>query len=578
MLVLMLIITPRTFFVGGASGGVGLLGRRGLISGSQGSTSIIGVGSRPWLQKVAAIGVAVSLTIATADTFDVAERQYMLGIMNANDLRIEVSNSLQIKISKIVSDFFVWLAQVQTLIRIFPRHKEKVLIKWVGFCLIILDSIFSCLDSFVMGESVTVPQRLSSAVPALSYVFQLALGTLYAAWVLYFVGCKRRYAFYHPLMWNISVVALLSVIAIITPIVFFVTDLANPTIAAWGDYFRWVGAAAASGIVWEWVERIEALEREEKKDGILGVEIFDEESAYEEDMDGSYSSSGRRYWFGGLRRRQNNSNSNNRDSSSERSTQPPVVTPPPPRNTARRTSQASSPLTFEAAKRSLATPVQLRPQTNSPISRTDTASASTIYSVQYNTLNVAMPPVFRPGTVAPTTMTVPEETAETEDEELSEKAEEISSLPLSTPPQKSFKSSWFNRKKALPPAEVRQGRVIETASLGELSRSQPIHQYATWDVKGRIGAFAAEHAENWRERRSKTHVLQEDLPITIIPAQTRRRVVQPSAAGASGTSDMEGLRPQTNTRQNGSEDQLIQTIEEDATPCVEKREQTTRDL
>jgi hypothetical protein len=499
----------------------------------------------------------------------------MLGIMNANDLRTEVSSSLQIKISKIISDFFVWLAQVQTLIRIFPRHKEKVLIKWVGFCLIILDSIFSCLDSFVMNENVTNPRRLSSAVPALSYVFQLALGTLYAAWVLYFAGCKRRYAFYHPLMWNISVVALLSVIAIITPVVFFVTDLANPTIAAWGDYFRWVGAAAASGLVWEWVERIEALEREEKKDGILGVEVFDEESGYEDDIDGGYGASGRRYWFGGLRRRQNNNS--HRDSSSTHSTQQVTETRPmPPRNnTGSNTIQSSSPLTFEAAKRSLATPVQLRPQTNSPISRTDTASASTIYSVQYNTLNLAMPPVFRPGTVAPTTMTVPEEAPETEDEELSEKAEDISSLSAAEP-HKSFKSSWFHRKKALPPAEVRQGRVIETASLSEPSRSQPIHQYAPWDVKGRIGAFAAEQAEGWRERKSRNQNIQEDLPVTIIPAQSRRRALQSSAGASVITTDTERLRQQTDTdtiRHNGSEDQLVETEK----PEGETR-QETRDV
>src|SRR6201999_4385521 len=53
MLVIMLLITPRTFFVGGVGGGVGLLGRRGMISGAQGGASVIGVGSRPWLQKVA---------------------------------------------------------------------------------------------------------------------------------------------------------------------------------------------------------------------------------------------------------------------------------------------------------------------------------------------------------------------------------------------------------------------------------------------------------------------------------------------------------------------------------------------
>lgn len=72
MLVIMLIITPRTFFVGNASGRSGLMGRRGMISGATGGGSIIGVGSRPWLQKAAALTVAISLTLATADTFKIA--------------------------------------------------------------------------------------------------------------------------------------------------------------------------------------------------------------------------------------------------------------------------------------------------------------------------------------------------------------------------------------------------------------------------------------------------------------------------------------------------------------------------
>lgn len=274
MLVIMLLITPRTFFVGGTGGRSGLLGRRGMISGATGGGSIIGVGTRPWLQKVAALTVAISLTLATADTFKIAEKQYEAGYTDALALRDEVVGGLEIEISRVISDIFLWLAQVQTLIRLFPRHKEKVIIKWTGFALIMLDIAFSCLNSF-MGNGVGRPRSFVDAIPALSYLFQLALSMLYAAWVIYYSITKRRYAFYHSMMWNISIVALLSLVAILTPVVFFITDISNYTVAGWGDYFRWVGAAAASVIVWEWVERIEALEREERKDGILGREIFD---------------------------------------------------------------------------------------------------------------------------------------------------------------------------------------------------------------------------------------------------------------------------------------------------------------
>lgn len=274
MLVIILFITPRTFIVSGASGTGGFLGQRSMIAGGSGSSSVIGVGRRPWLQKVAALTVAISLTIATADTFNVARDQYEAGYQDAAALTESVAEGLEIRISRVISDTCLWLAQVQTLIRLFTRHKEKVIIKWIGFALIVFDTAFSILNYFVVGHGRTRARRFVDAIPALSYLFALALSLLYAAWVIYYSLSKHRYAFFHPKMRNIFLVAILALTAILIPVVFFVLDISQPNVAGWGDYVRWVGAAAASVVVWEWVERIEALERDEKKDGILGREIF----------------------------------------------------------------------------------------------------------------------------------------------------------------------------------------------------------------------------------------------------------------------------------------------------------------
>ena len=275
MLLIILFITPRTFFIGGAGGGSGFLGRRGVINGASGSTSVIGVGSRPWLQKVAALTVAVSLTIASVDTFKIAERQYHSGFQDATVLTDAVADGMEIRVVRIISDTCLWLAQAQTLIRLFPRHKEKVIIKWTAFAMISLDVIFSILNSFVYGNAKTRPRTFVDVVPAVNYLFALVLSILYMAWVLYYSISKRRFAFYHPKMRNISLMAVLSLTSIVIPVLFFVLDIAKPNVSGWGNYVRWVGAAAASVVVWEWVERIEALERDENKDGILGREIFD---------------------------------------------------------------------------------------------------------------------------------------------------------------------------------------------------------------------------------------------------------------------------------------------------------------
>ncbi|KAG5977531.1 hypothetical protein E4U55_006719 [Claviceps digitariae] len=412
MLLIMLFMTPRSFL----DGGVVYLGRRaGFTHSSSGGENI---GGRPWLQKVAALTVAVSLTIATYDTFKIAALQYSYGVQNAATMQTEVMGSTELRVTRLVSNFFLWLAQAQTLIRLFPRHREKVIIKWVAFALITLDLIFSAINSFKHGESgASGPNPAAGSfdhpIPALSYMFQLLLGVLYAAWVIYYSLMKKRYAFYHHLMRNMCVLAVISLTSILIPVVFFILDISRPKFAGWGDYVRWVGAAAASVIVWEWVERIEALEREEKKGGILGREVLDgdddvlEVSALEYPWDrkrgqrksgndnngGSSSSSNnnnnasRGGWAGvsgGVTQRRNHP-----DDDASFNVWPVVSAFTGGRQRGHPRNETQDATTEQSSQRSMAgifrPPWPARPAaTLTPVSRTDTASAaSTVYAVRY---------------------------------------------------------------------------------------------------------------------------------------------------------------------------------------------------
>jgi PalH/RIM21 len=520
MLVVMLVITPRTFFVGGVGGGVGLLGRRGIISGAQGRTSVIGIGDRPWLQKVAALTVAISMTIVTTDTFRVAERQYSNGFMNIVALRQEVTNSTQIKISRIISDIFLWLAQIQTLIRLFPRHREKVLIKWIGFGLICFDTTFTCLNSFATA-SFQHNETFRKAIPTLSDTFQLALSLMYSCWVLYYAFHHRRYAFYHPLMWNVSIVAFLSLLSLASPLIFFIIDIANKSIAGWGDYFRWVGLAAASVIVWEWVERIEALEREEKKDGILGREIFDEDDSDGEEFP---------------RRRNRRSNPLQTGQSSALDMLGPDMTArliPRPRQIQyadgggpNRTLQQNS----NDVNQHRTAPFIAPPQTTSPISRTDTVTpASTIYSIQYSTFNLTNPPITRTQPPHRPASTPIETNVKEEPDEAPASpkgsdgsgnssngaaAKEAASTTQDMESQNDTHSTnwfgvskFFKRRKAQPPPQLRQGQVIDPVQLNSATESGSMTSRNNWDIRQR-----------WAPERV---VRISDLPTMNVPAPPR---------------------------------------------------------
>ena len=558
ILVIMLIITPRTNFLGNSGTAPGFSSGHGIIGGATGGgTNLIGVGSRPWLQKAAALTVAISLTIATADTFECAENQYVNGYMDATRLRDEVLGSLEIRITRVISDVFLWLAQVQTLIRLFPRHKEKVLIKWIGFALILFDSLFSCLNSFMI-KSTHRPGQFVDAIPALSYLFELALALLYAAWVIYYSLTKRRYAFYHSKMPSISLIASLSLVAVLTPVVFFVTDVSNPDVAGWGDYFRWVGAAAASVVVWEWVERIEALERDEKKDGILGREIFDGDEMLdvtpsddvvwtdvrrgrtryrrnEKDGDGNDSGDNqlsaaerglggmaRRLWF---RRNKPEQNGDRRPAPPH----PPTIAQEAENGTKTNGQNgiafSSLPKPGRQNDESILGGPTPPPAVASPVSRTDTTSAaSTVYVIQSNPLADVPQPVRRRvdanGYAARALAQVNEERSQARDPEKEEPEEN------SKTNQGRGNGAWyavsnpFKRKRASPPAEVQQARQMLSSTIAR--GTTPVHNFSPWDIRNRIGVLAAETGEKLRDKKAARNRRQLDnLPVTIIPAQPR---------------------------------------------------------
>ncbi|KAM0254849.1 hypothetical protein ACHAQJ_006390 [Trichoderma viride] len=577
MLVIMLFITPRSFF----DSGVVYLGRPGGFSNTP--SGGVNIGGRPWLQKLAALTVAISLTIATADTFRIAKIQYIWGVQNAKVLQNEVMGSTELKAIRIVSDTFLWLAQAQTLIRLFPRHREKIIIKWAAFFLISLDVIFSALNSFLYSDPDSIgnsmPKSFAHPIPALSYLFQLALGVLYAAWVVYYAIMKKRYSFYHPLMKNISLVAIISLGAILIPVVFFILDISKPEFTGWGDYVRWVGAAAASVVVWEWVERIEALEREEKKDGILGREVFDGDDTLEVNAAELPWSRKRRGYKGGsgdgrgvviTEREQRPGEGNgwpgvsvigNRHRERERNT-----------GRGRDVDETGREGVERTSGHILRPPVWLsRPAPAvTPASRTDTTSAaSTVYAVRYQGAH----PQARPDPPRQTQGRSPvmEDAASTNQapstiypgdspashiviqEPRSTDLEANSSGPGSGGRWQTLLRRGSDGVTSTPQSP----RVLSDARSAVTSRAHSMDTNR-WDIRSRLEEFAASQAERIRERFRPT-TDTDNLPVMVIPAPARRgaalqQVLEEEGEELSGSAASAIRRARGSSSSSSSED------------------------
>lgn len=557
ILVILIFITPRTFVIGGPGGGAGFLGRRGMI---QGSSNIIGVGRRPLLQKIATLTVAISLTIATADTFSVAKDQYNQGYMDSSLLVDDVVGSLEIRIIRVISDTFLWLAQVQTLIRLFPRHKEKVTIKWLGFAMVSSDTIFSILDSFVSRNPRTRPRSFQDVIPALNYLFELAISIIYASCVVYYSLSKRRFAFWHPKMKNICLVAVISLASVAIPAVFFVLDISQPDLAGWGEYIRWVGAAAASVVVWEWVERIESLERDQRKDGILGRELFDGDEMLNMTPSEDASWPGQDPKSGG-------------DGGFRKSMTIPITLHArrlqariplrkrrkagPADGITPGTDAANSNGTRIAPNSQLVVPTE---QIVTP-SRSDTGSAtSTVYAIRYHNLTSPspnlqhdlQPPQQHQNPVADIPKTVDDPSGSEMSPSSTDKDMAMEQQRARTggnsDPRNLGRQIWqsvpnpFKRRRAEPPAEVADAQIASGV------RRSPID--SRLNMRGRLGAFAIAQKDRLTNRGS---VSAAPLPVTVIPApKTNDRTWSPDDLRDDGSHEnvpMEDFAPDNQHQQ-----------------------------
>lgn len=256
--------------------------------------------ARPLLQKFAVLSVVVCLTVALGKATMVLRDEYYLQgektyfSMTENSgmsmVKEKVTESKFIRVGNIISGVLLWLAQVQTLVRLFPRHREKIVLRWAGYILIAVDTSFAIMIYATHPET---DGRLE-AIPVFSYLFQIALAVTYALCVLFYSFIKREYAFFHRKAQTMPIVAIVSIASVLLPIIFFCLDIADKNTANWADYVRWAAAAAASVVVWEWVDRIEALERDARQDGVLGREVYEGDDGVDDssaDYDASFASS-----------------------------------------------------------------------------------------------------------------------------------------------------------------------------------------------------------------------------------------------------------------------------------------------
>lgn len=226
----------------------------------------------PLFQKIAVLITAVSLTVFLAQATDTLQQQYNEGYQNAYELRHRIMGGVAFRVLQVITCIITWLARLQVVVRLFDVPKINTRLVIVGSTLIGANAtIWACLN-FVPPWSEYL-RNPKTVLPVFGALCSLLLEVFYLVVVVIYSISKRKYAYSRTSI----VMAAISWLSMILPMVFIILDIAHYWIAGWSDFIRWTADAAASVVVWEWTNVIVYQERRQQRQSVLGRQVYRDE-------------------------------------------------------------------------------------------------------------------------------------------------------------------------------------------------------------------------------------------------------------------------------------------------------------
>ncbi|ODQ77083.1 hypothetical protein BABINDRAFT_163818 [Babjeviella inositovora NRRL Y-12698] len=233
------------------------------------------------LLKSALLGASCYVLMCFIIAIRKLNEQHNLGYLSSDMLVDFYSSNIALSVIDLISVVLLQISQVQIVMRLFNRQKDKRIAFFAGVTLSLCSQVIWAVSQFGDGSETTLV-----ILPAFIYLLRIAMSILYLGLVMVYIFLKRQFVFQKSL-------ALLTVVVFIVvnlSIVLFVSDMANFWVSSLSEIFNVACYVASIVIPWEWINLINSLEKVKEKDGILGREIYEEEMVADE-MSHNYNES-----------------------------------------------------------------------------------------------------------------------------------------------------------------------------------------------------------------------------------------------------------------------------------------------
>jgi len=224
-----------------------------------------------WLLRVGSCLASINLIILIVRAIICLNAQHALGISDSEKLLDDLQSNEVFNIIDFIFVIIAQFAQVQIIIRLFSRVKEKRVSFILGGTLSICAQVIwgvSTFSTFDQSEDSDI-----SILPAFTYLLRIALATIYSGLIIIYSFGKRNFIFQK----SIILLTVLTFLVINLQIAFFVTDISNIWVSELSEIFNTTIYVSVTVIPWEWINRVHSLERHEQREGILGRPVYEDE-------------------------------------------------------------------------------------------------------------------------------------------------------------------------------------------------------------------------------------------------------------------------------------------------------------
>lgn len=228
------------------------------------------------LLRVSCVMALAYMLATVAKSIAILHDQQRQGFLHGRAVLDNLNAALYLNIIDMVVTLLLQINQVQVVMRLFLRQRDKRLIFYVGVVASISSQTLWAVTKF---HDFTTDEEGGKILPAFTYLIRIAMGICYAAIFTAFLLTNIRIIIANRHIWLISA---LTFVFIYAPVAFFITDVSSTWVFELSEVFSVVTYTICVVLPWEWCNKFNQIRKIMEKEGVLGRR-FHEDELYELD-------------------------------------------------------------------------------------------------------------------------------------------------------------------------------------------------------------------------------------------------------------------------------------------------------